>query len=148
MCDGYDYIVSCPICGDEDVCKHLVASFDHENAAIGGGLFSDREDDLRSIVRLGFDAVLAAHGESVAWNQGRVFEEAWDDFITRRNDGEADPLDIGTLARLLDSLLQNTKAESDGRADLTAFYSRRPQTIYDSVVADFRKACSNARTKP
>lgn len=147
MSDDYGYMISCPFCGSEDVCKHLVASFDHENAAIGGGLFSTREEELRSVVRSGFDAVLAAHGESVAWNQGQEFAEAWDDFVDRRNDGDEDPLDSGMLARLLDTLLQTTKAESDGRADLTAFYSRRPQAIYEQVVANFHKACAAVRAK-
>jgi len=148
MRDDFDYIVSCPFCHSEDVCKHLVASLDFGNAAIGGGFCFDREDDLSAIVRSGFEAVVTSLGESIAWARDREFDNAWDDFITRRNAGERDPLDRGALVHLLHSLLRNTDAEWDCGVGLTAFYSQERRAIYDQVVADFRKACADARAKP
>lgn len=144
--DFDDEVTRCPFC-EKPECAHIVAAFDHENAEIGGGLFSDRQSELLAIVKEGFESVLASHGESVAWGGHSDFEDLWNDFLDSRAAGYEEPFDAGIFAHLLDKLLRDTDAVSEGESAVVAFYDRRPQAVYEQVVATIRKACAAARAK-
>jgi hypothetical protein len=134
----------CPFCGSEDECEHLVAAFDHENASIGGGLFSDRESEITDIVRTGFFELFAAQGEQADWHGHDAFDELWADFMSRRDEPDEEPLDPGLVAHLLDELLRDTDAICVGEEPVVAFFDRNPGKAYERVLTAIGKAFASA----
>lgn len=67
MSDEEDVV--CPFCQKAEGCKHLVASFDHGNAEIAGGIFFDREEEIAERVRKGCEGLFDSRGASVDWGQ-------------------------------------------------------------------------------
>ena len=137
--------IGCPFCDKANGCRHLVASFDHENAEIGGGVFFDREAEVSGVLLEEIEALFAACGESVIWESGSAFEDVWNDFLCRREDDTEEPLDSGVVAHLLDVLLQHTEAISEGDDNVVAFYDPKPSAIYEKVIKAIRRACIAAR---
>lgn len=141
----YEEEIQCPFCDKADGCKHLVTSFDHENGAIGGGLFFNHEAEMHTLVAQELDALFAARGESVDWSKFPDFEELWNDFVSRKESLDESPLDPGAFAQLLDALLRGTDAISEGEDGVTAFFDRKPKRVYEQVVAEIRRACRSQR---
>ncbi len=128
MTEGSD--IRCPICGEFDGCKHLVASFDHENAAIADGIFFEREAEVTQLLCERFAAVDPESG----WNAPPDFVELWESFV----DQPDEPLDSGLVARLLDDLLRGTDAICEEDGGVVAFFDRNPASIYGKVVEKIR----------
>lgn len=141
----YGYTEPCPFCGEFDGCKHLVASFDHENSAISGGIFYEREEEVAALLRDEVAALFAACGEAVSWTKGSVFTELWEDFLSRRESEEEDPLDSGLVAALLEELLRDSDAISVGEDEAVAFFDRTPKKVFDKVVEGIRRAFITSR---
>ncbi len=141
----YGYTESCPFCGEFDGCKHLVASFDRENSAIGGGIFYDREGEITTLLRDQFAALFAGCGKAASWTQGSAFAEVWEDFLSRRGSEEEEPLDSGLVAALLEDLLRDSDAISMGEDAVVAFFDHNPKKVFDKVVEGIRRACITSR---
>jgi len=131
MSDDAD--ICCPFCDAADGCKHLVASFDHENAAIGGGVFLDHEDEVAQLIR----HRLIAIGSTSDWEAPPDFVDLWESFVQQPRD----PLDSGLVALLLDALLRSTDAICEEDSGVVAFFDRKPATVYDEVVRVIQRAC-------
>lgn len=129
--------IRCPFCDEADGCKHLVASFDHENAAIGGGLFCDREEKLAALIREHF----VARSRTSEWRGPSAFAELWEDFRQQPEE----PLDSGLLAHLLDRLLRDTDAICEGEEGVVAFFDPKPEAVYAKVVKAVQRACEAPR---
>jgi hypothetical protein len=137
--------IGCPFCKSTDGCSHLVASFDHENASVAGGLFFDRESEITDMVRAGFCDLFAARGEQADWHGQDAFDELWADFMSRRDDPDEEPLDPGLVAHLLDELLRDTDAICVGEDAVVAFFDRNPGNMYGRVLTEIGKAFASAR---
>jgi len=125
--------ICCPFCDAADGCKRLVVSFDHENAAIGGGIFLDREDEITNLIRERLKAIDPTSG----WKPPSEFTELWADFQSQSDE----PMDSGILAHLLDDLLSNTDAIREGGEGVVAYFDRKPAMVFEQVVKAIHKAC-------
>jgi hypothetical protein len=125
--------ICCPFCDSADGCKHLVASFDHENVAIGGGVFLDHEDEVSQLIR----RRLIAIGPTSGWEAPPDFVDLWESFIEQ----PGEPLDSGLSAQLLDALLRSTDAICEEDGGVVAFFDRKPANVYDEVVRAIQRAC-------
>lgn len=130
MSDDSD--VRCPICGKSDVCKHLVASFDHENAMVAGGIVFEREAEITQLLCERFGAI----DPESDWDAPPEFVELWESFV----DQPDEPLDSGLVARLLDDLLRGTDAICEEDGGVVAFFDRNPASIYSRLVEAMQRA--------
>jgi hypothetical protein len=125
--------ICCPFCGKADDCKHLVAALDHENAAIGGGVFFDREVEITKLIHDRFIAIGPASG----WKPPRAFVDLWGEFQAQPEEG----LDTGPLTHLLDDLLGDTDAIREGGEGVVAYFDRKPAKVFEQVVKAIQQAC-------
>jgi len=128
-----DTEICCPFCDSAEGCKHLVASFDHENAAIGGGICFDREEEVSQLIR----HRLIAIGPTSNWEEPPDFADLWESYAEQ----PGEPLDSGLVAQLLDALLRSTDAICEEDGGVVAFFDRKPANIYDEVVRAIHRAC-------
>jgi hypothetical protein len=145
MSDDEDDESRCPFCKEADGCKHLVAVFVRGDSAIGGGIFYEREEEFTALLRDEVAAMFATCGKAAAWTAGSAFAELWNDFLSRRESEEEEPLDSGLIAALLEDLLRDSDAISVGEDAVVAFFDRNPKKLFDKVVEGICRACITSR---
>jgi len=132
MSDDEDDVIRCPFCDATDGCNHLVASLDHENAAIGGGVCLDREEEITTLIHEQFIAI----GPASDRMPPRDFTELWSDFQSQPDE----PLDCGLVAHLLDDLLANTEAIREENEGVVAYFDRKPAKVVEEVLKAIQQA--------
>ena len=133
MNDDEDAEIRCPFCDATDGCNHLVASLDHENAAIGGGVCLDREEEITTLIHERFITI----GPASDRTPPHVFTELWSDFQLQPDE----PLDCGLVAHLLDDLLANTEAIREENEGVVAYFDRKPAKVVEEVLKAIQQAC-------
>jgi hypothetical protein len=132
-----DAEICCPFCDSADGCKHLVASFDQENVAIGGGVFLDREEELLRVLGERFANV----GPTSDWEPPPEYDELWESYVEQPEE----PLDAALVAQLLDALLRDADMISEDDGGIVVFFDRKPAKVYDAIVKAIQKACEPRR---
>jgi len=137
--------VTCPFCGQDDVCSHMLAVVDKSIVECRHGRFSNYFGKFLTLLEDAFAEAMEA-GDPVDWGD-ELIREMWSDSV---DDYDNDPNGIainGFLAmRLLVSLFQ----ESDGveysgntydgggpglSSALSVFYAEDPEAVCNQVMA-------------
>lgn len=114
--DDDDEVDSCPVCGSDSGCDHLVATIDFQYGEIQAGALCDVDDPLESCIKEAFQAAYASGNKRPPFYRSKRLAELYRATEIEQDDEECQVSIPGApLARLLTDLLLEAGAAGDVR---------------------------------